>query len=198
MAIAHSWIQERILAAQGGDRSAFGDVVEHLHGVICGYLAMHGAPAGDEEELAQRAFVEAYQKLGDFDPGRPFLPWMRGIARYVMLRWFERREIEGRHRDQQVREFLAAAQPDARAEGDDARFDPEHLAACLERLRPEARGLIRDRYFDGLDAPAIAQRDGCAAVAVRMALSRARAALRRCIEARLGLPATSPVAGAEP
>ena len=36
MAIAHSWIQERILAAQAGDVPAFGDVVEHLHGVIRG------------------------------------------------------------------------------------------------------------------------------------------------------------------
>ena len=92
MAIAHSFVQERILAAQGGDLTAFGDVVEHLHGVIRGYVAMHGAPAHEEEELAQRAFIEAYQKLGDFDPGRPFLPWMRGIARYVVLRYLSGRD----------------------------------------------------------------------------------------------------------
>ena len=188
MAIAHSWIQERILAAQAGDVSAFGDVVEHLHGVIRGYLAMHGAPASEEEELTQRTFVEAFQKLPDFDPGRPFLPWLRGIARYVLLRWFERRDIESRHHDDRVRRFLAShAAPDDEAPEEDARFDAEHLKACLERLPAPSVILIRDRYFDDLDAPAIAERDGCSPESIRMALSRARAALRRCIEARLGL-----------
>ncbi len=188
MAIAHSFVQERILAAQGGDLAAFGDVVEHLHGVIRGYVAMQGAPSHEEEELAQRAFIEAYQKLGDFDPGRPFLPWMRGIARYVVLRYFERREIEVRHRDEIVRHHLAEAAP-APVEGDDARFDLEHLQACLDRLAPQAKGLIRDHYFAELDAPAIAERDGSSPQAIRMALSRARAMLRRCIETRLAPPA---------
>jgi RNA polymerase sigma-70 factor (ECF subfamily) len=188
MTIAHAWIQERILAAQAGDMAAFGDVVEHLHGVIRGYLAMHGAPASEEEELAQRAFVEAFQKLPDFDPGRPFLPWLRGIARYVLLRWFERREIEGRHQHDRVRRFLADRADTTGEEAEaDARFDAEHLQACLERLKPAAVGLIRDRYYADLDAPAIADRDGCSTESIRMALSRARAALRRCIEARLGL-----------
>ena len=189
MAIAHSWIQERILAAQNGNLDAFGEVVEHLHGVIRGYVAMQGAPAGEEEELAQRAFVEAFLKLKDFDPGRPFLPWLRGIARYVVLRWFERREVEVRHRDEKVRRFLAESAPIETVErDDDGRFDVEHLQGCLERLNPEAMSLIRDRYFADLDAPAIAQRDGCSPESIRMALSRARAVLRRCIESRLGLP----------
>ncbi len=174
------------MAAQAGDVSAFGDVVEHLQGVIRGFVAMQGAPPDEEEELTQRAFVEAFQKLAEFDPSRPFLPWMRGIARYVTLRYFERREIEARHRDQCVRQFLAESRiPDDGAD-DDARFDLERLRACLARLAPDAVGLIRDRYFAQLDAMAIARRDGCSAEAVRMALSRARAALRRCIEANPG------------
>ena len=189
MPIAHSWIQERILAAQGGNLDAFGEVVEHLHGVIRGYVAMHGAPQGEEDELAQRAFVEAFLKLKDFDPGRPFLPWLRGIARYVVLRWFERREVEVRHRDEQVRRFLVESAPIETVErDDDDRFDVDHLKGCLERLNPEAMNLIRDRYFADLDAPAIAERDGCSPESIRMALSRARAVLRRCIEGRIGLP----------
>ncbi len=74
-------------------------------------------------------------------------------------------------------------------DGDDARFDLEHLSACLDRLAPQAKGLIRDHYFAELDAPAIAERDGSSPEAIRMALSRARAMLRRCIETRLAPPA---------
>lgn len=192
MSIAHAWIQERILAAQAGDITAFGDVVEHLHGVIRGYLAMHGAPRSEEDELAQRAFVEAFQKLPAFDPSRPFLPWMRGIARYVLLRWLERHEIEVRHQAAQVRHFLASQSAgDDSAFAADERFDVDYLRACLQRMKPEAGRLIRDRYYADLDAPTIAERDGCSTESVRMALSRARAELRRCIESRLGLTGVS-------
>ncbi len=188
MTISHAWIQERILAAQSGDQAAFGDVVEHLHGVIRGYLAMHGAPISEEEELAQRAFIEAYQKLSDFDPGRPFLPWLRGIARYVLLRWFERREIEGRHHSEQVRRFLAEQSRNDEKDDIDARFDADHLKACLEHLNADSLSLIQDRYYADLDAPEIAARDGRSQESIRMALSRARAALRRCIESRVEMP----------
>jgi RNA polymerase sigma-70 factor, ECF subfamily len=193
MAIDLSWIQERVRLAQAGDVSAFGDVVEQLHRVIRAHVAMLGAPSGEEDELAQRAFVQAFEKLDTFDSERPFLPWLRGIARHEVLRYYSRRGVEGRHQDEIVRTYLAeakAGEPDE--ESLDLRFEREHLTACLEHLTPKAMALIKDRYFTDLDAIAIAKRDGCATEAVRTALSRARALLRRCIESRLGLAEAGP------
>jgi RNA polymerase sigma-70 factor (ECF subfamily) len=152
---------------------------------------MLGAPAGEEDELAQRAFVRAFEKLDTFDPTRPFLPWLRGIARHEVLRYFARRNVEGRHQDEVVRCYLADARLGEDEDNLDLRFEREHLVACLEKLTPGAMGLIKDRYYADLDAIAIAKRDACSTESVRTALSRARAVLRRCIEVRLGLGGSS-------
>ena len=98
MTIHHAWIDARIREARQGDLAAFGEVVEHLQGVIRGYACMAGAPASEAEELAQRAFVEAFTNLAAFDPAQPFLPWLRGITRHVVLRWIDREAVEARYR----------------------------------------------------------------------------------------------------
>lgn len=183
-----SWIRERLATAQAGDRAAFGDVIERLHLVVRRCVVQFGAPYDEAEELAQRTCIEALGKIADYDLERPFIPWIRGIARHVVLRYFERRQLEARHRDERIRHFLAlSADQTAGQEWTDERYDADHLQACLQELPANAGRLIRDRYFSDLDAPAIAARDGGAVEAVRMALSRARAVLRRCIEGRLGL-----------
>jgi RNA polymerase sigma-70 factor (ECF subfamily) len=59
------------------------------------------------------------------------------------------------------------------------------LAECLHQLQGRAAALIRLRYDEALKPAAIAQRLGMAAVAVRVALSRVRAALRQCIDEKV-------------
>jgi RNA polymerase sigma-70 factor (ECF subfamily) len=180
------WIRERLSSAQAGDYSAFGDVIERLNLIIRHCVIQFGAPLDEADELAQRTCVEAFGKLPDFDLERPFIPWVRGIARHVVLRFYERRRLDARHRDDRIRHFLAlATNQEAGQEWTDERYDLNHLQDCLQKLSPSANQLIRDRYFADLDAPTIATRDGGAVEAVRMALSRARAALRQCIERRL-------------
>ena len=192
MAIDHDWIHARVAAAQEGDIEAFGAVVEHLQGVIRGFVALCGAPDSEVEELAQDAFVEAYGALATYDRGRPFVTWLRGIARHVVLRRFERLSAAMRLRDERLRRHLCAVAETATASDPlaDPRYDPAHLRACLERLPPAARALLLDRYQHDLDAEAIAGRSGRSGIAVRVALSRIRTTLRGCIEGRLGAAGT--------
>ncbi len=187
MAIDHVLIQERLAQARNGDVEAYGDLVEHLQGVLRGFVAMCGAADDEVEGLAQDAFVEGFNTLGAYDPGRPFLAWLRGIARNLVRRSLERRGLLRRLHDQRLRSHLCrlAEASTAVAEAADARFDPAHLRACLERLPDGTRTLIEDRYRHDLDAERIAARDRRGAVAVRVALSRARATLRACIEHRV-------------
>ncbi len=193
MTIHHAWIDARIREARQGDLAAFGEVVEHLQGVIRGYACMAGAPASEAEELAQRAFVEAFTNLAAFDPAQPFLPWLRGITRHVVLRWIDREAVEARYRGTQVRRMLAGALEAAPEHGcADPRFDLELLQRCVDRLKPDARSLIEQSYFAGLDTPAMAKLRDSTLDAIWMALSRARAALRQCIEAKLRQTGTGP------
>ncbi|MFW5845887.1 MAG: sigma factor-like helix-turn-helix DNA-binding protein [Planctomycetota bacterium] len=56
------------------------------------------------------------------------------------------------------------------------------LQRCLERLGARARRLIDGMYRQDLPQERLAEREGMSHAAVRQALSRARAWLRRCIE----------------
>ena len=181
------WIRERIRCVQAGDRSAFGDVIERLHQVICRCVALFGAPHHEVDELAQRTCLEALAKIDDYDPERPFIPWIRGIARNIVLRYYERRRLDASQREDRIRYFLARAEDRGEGAMTDGRYDVDHLRQCLDQLPHEARRLIGDHYFSELDSLSIAQRDGRNIEAVRMALSRARAALRSCIEQRVKL-----------
>ena len=179
------WIRERIKSVQAGDRAAFGEIIERLHLVICRCVALFGAPFHEVDELAQRTCLEALAKIDDYDPERPFIPWIRGIARHIVLRYYERRRLDASQREDRVRYFLARAADREDGPMTDGRYDIDYLRQCLDQLPTDARRLVGDHYFNQLDSLAIAERDGRTIEAVRMALSRARAALRTCIEHRL-------------
>ena len=104
----------------------------------------------------------------------------------MVLRWIDREAVEARYRGTQVRRMLAGALEAAPEHGcADPRFDLELLQRCVDRLKPDARSLIEQSYFAGLDTPAMAKLRDSTLDAIWMALSRARAALRQCIEAKL-------------
>jgi RNA polymerase sigma-70 factor (ECF subfamily) len=50
----------------------------HLRAVRAAYLVV--GDRGLAEEIAQSAFVKAYERIGSFDPSRPFGPWFSRIV----------------------------------------------------------------------------------------------------------------------
>ena len=66
------------------------------------------------------------------------------------------------------------------------------LHECLRSVQGRASELLRLRYEESLKPAAIAARLGLVVVAVRVMLSRTRAALRECIERKLKLQKTGP------
>ena len=83
--------------AQAGDVEAFGDLVErHRRSVFRAALAGTGSPA-DAEDVAQEAFVAAFQKLATFRGDAAFKTWLLAIAwrkaldrRRSVVRWMQR------------------------------------------------------------------------------------------------------------
>ncbi len=97
--------------AQGGDTGAFGELVErHRRAVFRAALAAVGSPI-EAEDVAQEAFITAFQKLGTFRGDASFKTWLLAIAwrkaidrRKSTVRWLQRlaspRPIEGEERNQ--------------------------------------------------------------------------------------------------
>jgi RNA polymerase sigma-70 factor (ECF subfamily) len=59
------------------------------------------------------------------------------------------------------------------------------LTDCTNRLSAKDRELLALRYTESMRAPEIASRLGRTSVAIRQALFRVRAALKRCIDSKM-------------
>jgi RNA polymerase sigma-70 factor len=145
------------------------------------------------DDLFQEALVVAWRRLSDYDRQRPFGPWLRGIARHLVME---------HHRQGRVR---AAAMDDAVLEALDSRFDrfatsgegfrqrADQLLTCLSRLPAAMREAIELVYARGLMLKQIALAVGAAEETVKKRVQRARAALAECLSE--GVPVAEADAG---
>jgi len=73
--------RELVLRCRAGERGAFEPIVRAYEGRIFGFLLGLARDADDARDLAQETFVWAWQRLAQYQPDRPLLPWLLAIAR---------------------------------------------------------------------------------------------------------------------
>ena len=157
--------------------------------IVAGYINAVVPDFQEAEDLLQDVAVILLRKFSEYDAQRPFLAWAIGIAKreVLMARRAHARSLLCYQADlldriSQVYEDLAPELEDrSRA-----------LRDCLQTIKGRASELLRLRYEESLKPNAIASRFGLAVVAVRVMLSRTRAALRECIERKLKLGKIQP------
>lgn len=161
------------------------------------YLRAAVHDAAEEDELFQRTLISAWQSLDRFDRSRPFGPWLRGIAANHVLAWRRSRRRAPASLEQEFLETLAvsAASLEQRA-GDTLDERLESLRECVARLPEDAREMLRLRYTEELDGPAMAARLSVTVEAIKKRVQRARTALATCLEriltaARLDNPSSA-------
>jgi RNA polymerase sigma factor CnrH len=67
-------------AAKGGQRDAFEALVRRHKAGIYRFVRRYVGQGDDAYDILQNCFVAAWTGLDRYDPGRPFLPWLRVIA----------------------------------------------------------------------------------------------------------------------
>lgn len=170
--------------ALAGDRAAFGELVErHARRVVTLAYAM----VRDREkarDLAQEAFLEAFQALSSLrEPGR-FGAWLAGIAR--------RRCIYAIRRERRAARALAVRASEPRVEppgpeGAASRSDEEaRLLEALGRLSRRYREVLVLRHFEGKSYAEIAEMLDLTVATVEKRLTRARNKLREALETKDG------------
>jgi RNA polymerase sigma-70 factor (ECF subfamily) len=176
-----------VLAAQGGDTEAFGQLVRAYQRAV--YRVAWGLTrnAADADDLAQETFVRAYQAIGRFRVGEPVYPWLSRITVNLAYSLFRRR----RRRPETALEPLMEAGrqwgvDDDPAEGVVERERREHLGAAFDELSREHRAILVLRVVEALSYEQIGATLGIPAGTVMSRLSRARAELRAKLERRTG------------
>lgn len=175
-----------VRAAQGGDRGAFERLVEEHHLRLRAYTARFVAEPADALDLVQDAFIRAWRSLADLDPARPVWPWLRTIARNLVIDHLRRRQRRPEHPLAHLEQEAAAETPEA-ADAETGRQAAaiSALQGCLEELDPANRDLVQRRFHLGEPVQAIAEALGLRANSLSMRLTRLRDRLRTCMDQRL-------------
>lgn len=175
--------QGLVLAAQGGDVAAFGELVRKHQAHVRALLMLRLESAHDVEDLMQEVFITAFRKLPTCDPARPLWPWLRGIAVHLVANHLRKFRATPIGLSEELQTMLEAGLDDLVAAGEDTAL--EALRECLEELDEPSRDLLQARYTEGVSIEELAGRLGRKASAVTMQLHRLRVQLADCIQRKL-------------
>ncbi|HEY7512802.1 MAG TPA: RNA polymerase sigma factor [Vicinamibacteria bacterium] len=162
--------------AQDGDMAAFEQLYrDHVGRVFAVCLRLCG-DAALAEELAQEAFVRAWQKLGSFRGESAFSSWLYTLAVNTTLT--ERRSRRRRTSRVVATDDLAAFDRPGRPPGPEHGFD---LEKALANLPPGARAVLVLHDVEGYKHHEIAEMTGIAEGTSKAQLHRARRLLREAL-----------------
>jgi RNA polymerase sigma-70 factor (ECF subfamily) len=172
-------VEDAIRRVQAGSRADYAVVVDAWQRRLRGAVAGHCPPGVDPDEIAHMAFVEAYKRIDQYEPGTHFYAWLAAIARNLLLNECRKIRREARRLERVVADALsdeAAAEPGP----DESRV--RALRECVSLLPDGPRSVLRMRYDRDASIGRIARRIGKSIAAVKFQLFAIRRKLRECVE----------------
>jgi RNA polymerase sigma-70 factor (ECF subfamily) len=172
---------ELVVQSQKGDPAAFEALVRnHQRMVHSLTFRMTGSPA-DAEDLAQEAFLRAYEQIGRFRGSAKFSTWLYRIAMNTCLNW---RQSEARRSHLQMDCANEISAPHTNGDLAPAESQAnEQVQAALLRLPAKQRAAIVLTIYDGLNHAEAAQVLGCSETTVSWRVFAARRKLKRWLTA---------------
>lgn len=167
-----------VVAARGGDRKAFEELVRRTHADT--YTLAYRLTGNEEDarDVAQEAYIRAYRGLKRFRGDAQFSTWLYRITANCAATYLGRRS---RHRHEALDDTVPLADPSAdhdpqlRADASDLQ---RRLAVALDDLPPRLRAVVILRDVYDLPHEAIATELGISESAAKVRLHRARNKLR--------------------
>ena len=165
-----------VLAAQAGDRAAFGELAAHFEPTVFAVALRRLRNRSEAAEVTQDVLIRAMRKLGQLEEPDRFAGWLKQVAVRMSINRAVRRPRE------------AVCAPEAF--GGETSADPGVLDGLL---KSESAGLIRDGlgrlkeldrrtltafYFDGLSLKEIGEEFACPVGTVKRRLHTARGRLK--------------------
>ena len=134
----------------------------------------------DADDVMQETFLTVSRKASSFEPGTNFVAWACGVARLKVLE-----NLRQRKRATVLSEAAIIALTEDAPSPQSLSERGGALERCLDRLSPKVRDLLWRRYSRRQSSEEMAEAAGMTSIAVRVALSKARVALRDCINSQL-------------
>jgi RNA polymerase sigma-70 factor (ECF subfamily) len=172
--------REAIRRCLSGDREAFAHLVRQYQAQVLGLCYRMTGSREDAADIAQQAFLKAYQHLHTHDPALPFRPWLLKIATNECVSFLRRHGRQRAVPDEAVLQEAADPTPSPLALMELADDRAEVRQAVLALPLPY-RTVILQYYFEGLSYQEIANRSGMAIGTISTHLFRAKQLLKRIL-----------------
>ena len=135
--------------------------------------------AEEARDLCQDILLRVHRNLRQYDPDRPFEPWLYRVATNVCLNWKKRpRRVEAVGGTDELDRRSPAAEPE------EGPGDAERLRHAMEKLPADYRLVLALRYEQGHSYDAIAEMTGQPLGTVKTKIFRAKQELKRFLKAR--------------
>jgi len=180
-------IDKQLPLAANGDRAAFGRIVSGCQNGITAIALAITRDVGASEDIAQDAFLSAWNHLPKLRNQSSFLPWLRQITRNLAHDHLRRRYSEKRI-DGDMDDILAVVADPTPDHPDRLGRQQEEavVADLIDELPEETREILLIYYREGQSSKQVASLLGMQDAAVRKRLSRARQSLHQGLLERLG------------
>ena len=180
-------LHHELPAARGGCTQSYGRIVLACQNTVTTIALAITRDVQASEDIAQEAFIKAWQQLNQLNNAASFLPWLRQITRNLARDWL--RANRNRPLSGEAAEIAIgmAADPTPGAAEAMARVE-EELAAeeIISALPEDSRETLLLFYREGQSSQQVAALLGLSDAAVRKRLSRARATVREEMLKRFG------------
>lgn len=180
-------LQRELPVAAAGCQQAYCRIVRACQNTVTAIALAITRDIAASEDIAQEAFLRAWQRLAQLHQPASFLPWLRQITRNLARDWLRanrHRALSGEAADLAI---AMAADP-APSPADQLLQVEEEIAALdiISALPEESRETLLLFYREGQSSRQVASLLGLSDAAVRKRLSRARASVRGELLRRFG------------
>jgi RNA polymerase sigma-70 factor (ECF subfamily) len=167
-----------IVAVQARDQAAFGELVKRRQGWARALLRKMCNNHAEADDLAQEAFLKAWDKMGDLETPAAFPGWFRRIAVTTFLMAKRRQKAVFEEIDEAISPIAdETSTPEAQA---GAKID---LEKALARLSDAERLCVTLNHGEGLSHGEIVDMTGLPLGTVKSHVLRGTEKLRRMLEA---------------
>ena len=168
--------RQLVARSRGGDRRAFGELVARHQRAIFLLAVRYLDNVEDARDVAQRTFVQAFQKLGRFRQESGFRTWVYRIAINLAVTALRERGRAAKMaaRASSLETEVAPVEPISEREA-------RRLRAAVASLPPKQRLVIELRVYDELSFREVAEVAGSSEDAAKMNFHHALKRLRTLI-----------------
>lgn len=168
-----------IARAQKGDKDAFGGLVRRYSKAVYGLAYRFVRDHDTADDLAQEAFIKAYQAMNTFIAGKSFKNWIFTIASNLAINHLKRHKrqvsLEDTIPDDLLKDHKVASNPHSKLAAKDLQ---KSIAEAVQRLPEDYKAVFILRTYEEMSYEEIAKVLKIEVGTVMSRLFRARARMK--------------------